>query len=136
MSQTSVRVRFSEVDSMHVVWHGVYVKYFEDGREAFGRQYAGIGYMDFFANGFATPIVDLQIQYKKSLRYDDVAIVEVYYVETEASKICFEYVIRNEADGTVVATGSTVQVFIDQQGQLQLNSPEFYLKWKEKWELK
>jgi len=29
--QTEIRVRFSEVDSMGVVWHGNYLKYFEDG---------------------------------------------------------------------------------------------------------
>lgn len=34
--RTSLRVRFSEVDSMQIVWHGEYVRYFEDGREAFG----------------------------------------------------------------------------------------------------
>ena len=26
-------VRFSEVDSMQIVWHGHYVKYMEEGRE-------------------------------------------------------------------------------------------------------
>ena len=30
-------IRFSEVDSMGVVWHGNYAKYFEDAREEFGR---------------------------------------------------------------------------------------------------
>ena len=40
---TKTTVRFSEVDSMQVVWHGEYVRYFEDGREAFGRKYPGIG---------------------------------------------------------------------------------------------
>lgn len=28
-------IRFSEVDSMKVVWHGSYAIYFEDAREAF-----------------------------------------------------------------------------------------------------
>ena len=32
-------VRFSEVDSMNVVWHGSYMLYFEDAREEFGRKY-------------------------------------------------------------------------------------------------
>ena len=32
-------VRFSEVDSMNVVWHGSYPLYFEDAREAFGKKY-------------------------------------------------------------------------------------------------
>ena len=36
INQTRIRVRFSEVDSMQIVWHGEYVRYFEDGREAFG----------------------------------------------------------------------------------------------------
>ena len=41
VNKTSLRVRFSEVDSMQIVWHGEYVRYFEDGREAFGREFAG-----------------------------------------------------------------------------------------------
>ena len=32
-------IRFSEVDSMNVVWHGSYPLYFEDAREEFGRKY-------------------------------------------------------------------------------------------------
>lgn len=39
-------IRFSEVDSMNVVWHGSYPLYFEDAREAFGRKY-GLGYLVF-----------------------------------------------------------------------------------------
>ena len=46
VNKTSLRVRFSEVDSMQIVWHGEYVRYFEDGREACGRECAGLGYMD------------------------------------------------------------------------------------------
>jgi acyl-CoA thioester hydrolase len=34
---TEIRIRFSEVDSMGVVWHGNYIRYFEDGRESFGN---------------------------------------------------------------------------------------------------
>ena len=36
--KVQVRVRFSEVDAMGVVWHGNYLKYFEDGREKLGAQ--------------------------------------------------------------------------------------------------
>ena len=46
--QTQVRVRFSEIDSMHIVWHGEYLRYFEDGREA-GKQFAE--YFFFFIGG-------------------------------------------------------------------------------------
>ena len=45
ISFKDVRVRFSETDNLGVVWHGNYVKYFEDGREAFGREH-NISYLD------------------------------------------------------------------------------------------
>ena len=44
-------VRFSEVDSMRVVWHGSYPLYFEDAREAFGKEFA-LEYMRIADNGF------------------------------------------------------------------------------------
>ncbi len=34
-----IRVRFNETDPIGIVWHGNYLKYFEEGREAFGRHY-------------------------------------------------------------------------------------------------
>ena len=40
-----ITVRFSETDPLGIVWHGNYIKYFEDGREAFGRKYR-ISYLD------------------------------------------------------------------------------------------
>ena len=46
-NRTTFRVRFSEIDSMQIVWHGEYVRYFEDGREAFGKQY-GLDYMSIY----------------------------------------------------------------------------------------
>lgn len=136
VSRTKFQVRFSEVDSMRIVWHGSYVKYLEDGREAFGREFKGLGYLDFFVSDYAAPIVDMQIQYKKPLTINDVAIVEVRYINTEAAKICFEYTIYKESTNEVVATATTIQVFLNKNEELELVNPEFYLKWKERWEVK
>ena len=132
-NRTQIRVRFSEVDSMQVVWHGEYVRYFEDGRESFGREYAGIGYMDFYANGYTAPIVDLQLQYIAPLTINDIAIVETRYIETSAAKLCFEYMIYRQSDGAMVARGSTMQVFVDKDGVMALNNPDFFQNWKQKW---
>ena len=130
---THITVRFSEVDSMRVVWHGNYVRYFEDGREAFGRQYPGLGYMDFFANGFTAPIVDMQLQYVTPLMVNDEAVIETRYIDVPAAKICFEYIIRRKSDGTLVARGSSVQVFVDSDGNMCLNNPAFFEEWKRQW---
>lgn len=130
---TRAKVRFSEVDSMKIVWHGAYVKYFEDGREAFGREYSGLGYMDIYESGYLAPMVDLQIQYLSPLTIDDEIIIETKYILTPAAKVCFEYLIRKAESNIIIARGSSVQVFIDKNGEMSLNNPPFYEKWKEKW---
>lgn len=130
---TQTTVRFSEVDSMQIVWHGEYVRYFEDGREAFGRQFSGVGYSDFQAEGYTAPIVDLQLQYVAPLRMNDVALIETRYIDTPAAKLCFEYIITRQSDSALIARGSSVQVFIDSDGNMCLNNPSFFDEWKKRW---
>ncbi|MDR0763324.1 MAG: acyl-CoA thioesterase [Bacteroidales bacterium] len=132
--KTKVRVRFSDLDPMSIVWHGNYIKYFEDGRQAFGRAYKGLGYMDIYENGYTAPLVELNVEYLKSLGYHDEVIVETRYIPCEAAKIIFEYHLYLASDNSLVARGSTVQACVDAStGDLQLNSPEFYLKWKQQY---
>lgn len=133
INKTQITVRFSEVDSMRVVWHGQYVRYFEDGREAFGREFSGLGYLDFYANGYTAPIVDMQIQYVLPLTINDIAIIETRYIATDAAKLCFEYLIYRHGDGALVARGSSVQVFVNADGNMELNNPVFFDKWKKQW---
>jgi len=124
-----IEVRFSEVDSMGIVWHGSYAKYFEDAREEFGKKY-NLGYLRIFGEGFYAPLVNLDFSYKKPLAYGDKAIVEVYYKPTEAAKICFDYKIYNAADKSLIATGKSIQVFLDKNYVLVWTNPDFYYEWK------
>ncbi|MDR2809159.1 MAG: acyl-CoA thioesterase [Tannerellaceae bacterium] len=126
-----IDIRFSEVDSMNFVWHGAYALYFEDGREAFGAKY-GLGYLDIFSNGYYAPLVDLKFSYKKPLMYGAKARVDIVYRDTEAAKILFDYRIVDLCDGALVATGSSVQVFLDKDYRLVWGNPPFYETWKQK----
>lgn len=130
-----LEIRFSEVDSMSIVWHGSYPLYFEDAREAFGKKY-GLGYMTIFSNGYYAPLVELTFKFKKPLVYEMEPIVEITYIPTESAKIVFEYKIIDENSGDVYATGRSVQVFLDSDYQLVWENPEFYMKWKERWGVK
>ena len=49
-AEKEINVRFSEVDSMGIVWHGNYATYFEDAREVFGRLYH-LEYLYIFEKG-------------------------------------------------------------------------------------
>ena len=132
--RTTFKVRFSEVDSMQIVWHGEYVRYFEDGRESFGKQF-GLGYMDIYAKGYMVPIVDLNCQFKQSLTFGEEAIIETRYIACDAAKIKFEYIIYRASDHCVVATGSTIQVFLNLNKELELVNPPFYVEWKKQWNI-
>lgn len=125
-------VRFSEVDSMCIVWHGNYMLYFEDAREAFGREY-GLDYLTIYGEGYYAPMVDVHFSYKKPIIYGMKPAVTITYKPTEAAKILFEYEIRDTADWSLLATGESMQVFMDLKYQLVWQTPEFYEKWKKKW---
>lgn len=125
-------VRFSEVDSMNIVWHGSYPLYFEDAREAFGRKY-DLGYLTMFKLGVYAPLVDLRFQYHKPLSYGMRPKIKATYRPTDAAKIIFDYEIFNPEDGTIFATGYSIQVFLDHDYNLVYYNPPFYEAWKKKW---
>ena len=125
-------IRFSEVDSMNVVWHGSYPLYFEDSRELFGQKY-DLTYMGFFNHGYFAPLVELSFQYKKPIRYGMRPRIDIVYRPTPAAKIVFDYEIHDPEDETLLATGHSVQVFMDTNYQLVLYSPEFYDEWRKRW---
>lgn len=127
-----IDVRFSEVDSMGIVWHGSYMLYFEDAREAFGRKY-GIDYLTIHNNGFYAPLVDIQFKYKRPIAYGMHPVAKAIYCPTEAAKIVFDYEIADGETGEIFATGHSVQVFMDLNYQLVWGNPPFYEQWKKQW---
>jgi acyl-CoA thioester hydrolase len=126
----NIRVRFNETDPLGIVWHGIYITYFEDGREAFGREH-GISYLDVQKSGFTTPIVKSICEHKLSLRYGDVARIETTIVDSPAAKMIFRYTIY-DVKNEIACTGETVQVFLDSNNELMLTNPPFYEEWKKK----
>jgi len=130
--ETPLIVRFNEVDALRIVWHGHYVNYFEDGRQAFGRKY-DLGYLDVFSEGYTVPIVEVLVQHKSPLTFGQKAIIKTTFVDSPAAKILFNYEIYAEDNSTLVCKGSTIQVFTRKDSMdLELYPPSFYLEWKKK----
>ncbi|UBZ06511.1 acyl-CoA thioesterase [Salegentibacter mishustinae] len=129
---TKLKVRFHECDPLQIVWHGNYLKYFEEGREDFGREH-GISYLDAKAEGFSTPIVKSVCEHKLPLKYSDSFIVETTFKNSNAAKINFFYKIYK--GDNLICTGKTTQVFLDKNRDLVLNNPPFFLDWKKKMKL-
>lgn len=128
----TIPVRFSETDAMGVVWHGNYLKFFEDAREHFGREY-GIEYLDIHKRGYFVPIVKSEISHKASIFYGEEAHVEVILEKHDSAKIVFRYKVYNKTTNQLAAVGMTMQVFMFASDRtLELIKPNFYHEWEEK----
>lgn len=123
-------IRFEEVDSVGIVWHGRYPSFFEDGRVGFGHKY-GVSYSDFIGHRFPVPIRQLSVDYFEPLHFEDEIEIETILHWTEAAKMSFEYHIYKGEN--VVCAGHTVQLMLDDKLELLLAPPEFYLDFMEKW---
>lgn len=127
--EKEIEVRFNEVDMMGVVWHGSYVTYLEDAREAFGARY-GLSYRKYIDEYTFAPIVELDMRYRKPLRYGMKPVVRITYKPTDAAKILFDYEILDPESGEVFLQASSVQVFMDRNYNLLWDAPAFYTEWK------
>lgn len=126
-------VKFSEADPLGIVWHGHYIRYFEDGREAFGKEY-GLKYLDFYREDIVVPMVNVDCDYKRILRYGHKVRLVTTYHDTPAAKLLFTYEAYDEATNELVATGSSIQVFMQRDAmELLLYPPQFMLDWKKQW---
>ncbi|MDR2835206.1 MAG: acyl-CoA thioesterase [Bacteroidales bacterium] len=128
-AEKKINIRFSEVDSMNIVWHGSYSLYFEDAREEFGKQFH-LDYLYMFKNGFFAPLVDLHFNFKRPLKYKDEAIIEISFRDTVAAKLIFDYTIYSSDKTQIIATGYSTQVFLDKNYKLVWSIPDFIVEWK------
>ena len=132
LSETvTVKVRFSEVDSIRMVWHGHYVKYLEDAREAFCRKY-DLEYIYIFYNGYLAPMFDMKMRYHHIASLNDELLVTITYRHTRGAKLVFDYEIRRKSDDELILTAETTQLFITRDGVFEPSSPDFFTEWKKK----
>ena len=110
-SDTQIRVPFFDVDSMHVVWHGHYVKYLEVARCAL-LDHLGHNYQQMQAAGFAWPVIDLQLRYMRGATFGQRLNVRASLVEWE-NRLKINYLISDLATGERMTRGSSVQVAVE-----------------------
>lgn len=133
--ETPIEVRFSEVDSLGMVWHGNYLIYFEAVREAFGRQY-GLGYEAFRAAAVVAPVVEAQLFYHSPGRVGDQLRAVAHFLWNEAPKLEMHYEIwcDRENQSVLLAEGRTLQLLTNLQGELLFTQPELLRAYYERWE--
>ena len=118
----AITVPFHDVDSIGVVWHGHYAKYFEIARCALLDSF-GYGYVEMRKSGFSWPVIDMRLRYVKGVTFGQRILVKATLREWE-NRLLIEYLISDEASGERLTKGNTVQVAVDlKNGEMCFVSP-------------
>ncbi|WP_108652849.1 acyl-CoA thioesterase [Dongshaea marina] len=132
-SELELTIPFYDVDSMGVVWHGNYLKYFERVRGQLLEQ-IGLGYASMANSDYVWPIIDIRVKYVRPCRVDQRIRLTAQMQEYE-NRIRISYRIEDSLSGEKLTTGYSVQVAVIQQtGEMLLASPDFLLKKMEKFQ--
>ena len=120
-------VPFFDVDMMEVVWHGHYVKYFEEARCALLDK-LGHNYRQMRDAGYAWPIIDLQVRYIRGAQFGQRIRVRADLVEWE-NRLKINYLITDVATGERMTRGSSVQVAVEiATREMLLASPRVFVE--------
>lgn len=125
-AEFTLKVPFHDVDSMRVVWHGNYAKYFAAARCALLDQ-IDYNYNQMAESGYAWPVIDMRIKYVKPAIFNQEIVVRAQLLEYE-NRLKIGYLIRDVETGTKLTKGFTVQVAVDMSNQeMRLYSPQILL---------
>ena len=119
---STFKVAFFDVDSMEVMWHGNYVKYLEMARcELLDK--LGYNYIAMKKDGYAFPIVKLDVKYVRPAFFNDTIKVTTTLSECETF-LKFHYLIENEK-GEKLSEANTAQAVIEMKSlQTYFEMPE------------
>ena len=120
--QTPLQVRFHEVDSYGVVWHGHYVSWFEVGRNNLTERF-GMGPLQLKQHHLLAPVVELSCQFKLPALFGDLLLVQTTLERTEVAKLIFRYRVLHQEKGKILSTGGTTHVLTDLSGTLLYRVP-------------
>ena len=125
-SVTKLRVRYSETDQMGIVYYGNYAQYLEQGRTDWLRS-IGLTYKFMEEHQVMLPVINLNIDYKKPAKYDDLLTIKTTLLEIPSVKIKFYYEIHNQYNELLV-TATTFLVFLDSITRKLIKAPSYLLE--------
>ena len=109
--EVKLRVPFHDLDPLHMVWHGHYLKYFDIARSELFHS-LGVDLFSYFnRTNYLFPITKTNTKHIVSLRYRDEFKCKATVVEARY-KIVVEFSIRSGAKNQLYAKGRSEQVAV------------------------
>jgi acyl-CoA thioester hydrolase len=112
ISETLVRVNYSETDQMGVVYHARYLVWLDVARTEHLRR-SGMSYRELEATGLRLAVSEVAVRYRQPARYDDPIRIRCWVREAASRRVDFGYAVEHAEDGRVLATASTGLIALD-----------------------
>ncbi|WP_374650809.1 acyl-CoA thioesterase [Dongia sp.] len=126
-AECEIVAQFYDIDPMQVVWHGNYVRYFEQVRGLLLDK-LDFNYRQMEQSGYIWPIVDMRVKYVRPVRYQQRIVVTATLVEYE-NRLKIDYRCRAWESGEVLTKAHTIQVAVNAATrELSLESPAILLE--------
>ena len=122
---TNVRVRYRDTDQMGVVYHGVYLEFFETGRTELLRT-CGMAYSNIERGGLLLPVLEATLQIQRPARYDELIAVTATMHEPTGIRLLIQYQIHR--GDLLLVSGSTTNVFTTADGMKPVRPPAGFLE--------
>ncbi|HEU4474996.1 MAG TPA: thioesterase family protein [Gemmatimonadales bacterium] len=112
VSETFVRVNYSETDQMGVVYHARYLVWLDVARTEHLRL-AGMSYRELEEAGLRLAVAEASIRYRQPARFDDRLRIRCWVRDLASRRIDFGYAVEREEDDRLLATAFTSLLSLD-----------------------
>jgi acyl-CoA thioester hydrolase len=132
VAEKQMEVRYAETDQMGVVYHANYLVWMEVGRTQFIKE-LGFHYADMEKEGIISPVIDLQISYKKPLRYGETATVKTWIEYYDGIRVTYGYEILTP-DGEIAAIATSQHVCVKRDSFRPISIKKHFPDWHKAYE--
>jgi acyl-CoA thioester hydrolase len=117
VSESLIRVNYSETDQMGVAYHARYLVWLDIARTEHLRG-RGASYRELEAAGLRLVVSEAAIRYRQPARFDDLVRVRCWVRDVASRRVEFGYAVEHAEDGRLLATATVVLLALD--GSLNL----------------
>jgi acyl-CoA thioester hydrolase len=112
VTETLVRVNYSETDQMGIAYHGQYLVWLDVARTEHLRA-CGASYRDLEADGLRLAVSEVAIRYRQPARFDDLVRVRCWVRAIGSRRVEFGYAVEDAADHRLLATATVALLALD-----------------------
>ncbi|HTS62843.1 MAG TPA: thioesterase family protein [Candidatus Acidoferrales bacterium] len=111
-TETRLRVRYAETDTMGVVYYANYLVWMEVGRVELCKA-CGFNYRDMEnEDGIYLVVAESHCRYRAPARFDDEVIVKTWIEDANTRMVTFAYEMRLAGSDRRLATGTTRHIYV------------------------